>query len=40
MRERTERPAAASKSDNGGYWAALALVLGLLVPVLGLTMSH
>src|SRR6266545_925833 len=22
-------------SDNGGYWAALALVLGLLVPVLG-----
>src|SRR6476659_6156173 len=21
--------------DNGGYWAALALVLGLLVPVLG-----
>ena len=22
-------------SDNGGYWAALALILGLLVPVLG-----
>ena len=34
MPERTERPPA-SKSDNGGYWAALALVLGLLVPVLG-----
>jgi len=35
MPDRTERPPAASKSDNGGYWAALALVLGLLVPVLG-----
>jgi len=24
-----------ASSDNGGYWAALALLLGLLVPVLG-----
>jgi len=23
------------RSDNGGYWAAMALILGLLVPVLG-----
>ncbi|MGZ8739739.1 MAG: multicopper oxidase domain-containing protein [Gaiellaceae bacterium] len=31
----TSRPPRRSSSDMGGYWAAFALILGFLVPVLG-----